>query len=168
MMQADSPVSLAKVDATKEKKVDTFNIAVFSVFNGEQVNRFPRWRRGSKLRGFQRWSFSTTVSHRNTPGQGQTPNLQHSPKNYATIIFGQHRLFIRCDSISLYLSLSVSEWVGQCVSDSFRIRRSLAIASTNLASFLHMVSYKMTGRQWGLLSGWPRRVVHSGPRSTPR
>ena len=54
MMQADSPVSLAKVDATKEKKVDTFNIAVFSVFNGEQVNRFPRWRRGSKLRGFQR------------------------------------------------------------------------------------------------------------------
>ena len=54
MMQADSPVSLAKVDATKEKKVDTFNIVAFNVFNGEQVNRFPRWGRGSKLRGFQR------------------------------------------------------------------------------------------------------------------
>ena len=54
MMQADSPVSLAKVDATKEKKVDTFNIVAYNVFNGEQVNRFPRWRRGSKLRGFQR------------------------------------------------------------------------------------------------------------------
>ena len=54
MMQADSPVSLAKVDATKEKKVDTFNIVAYNVFNGEQVNRFPRWGRGSKLRGFQR------------------------------------------------------------------------------------------------------------------